>query len=91
MKCEKTNAVLTFVLGVLILLDVLFALRTINYTRELRSLQFQAAQDQLALTQIQQIESMARDVSDYNQKVKSPELARILAAAQNQQPTTKKP
>jgi len=46
MKCETTNSILTFVLGVVILLNVLFALRTINYTREFRSLQIQAAQDQ---------------------------------------------
>jgi hypothetical protein len=83
MKCEKTNAVLTFALGVLILLDVLFALRTINYTREFRSLQIQAIQDQATITQIQQIESIARDVAAYNQKNPTPELTRILQAAQN--------
>ena len=86
-----TNTVLTFVLGVLILLDVIFALQTINHTRELRSLQFQATQDQLALTQIQQIEAMAHDVAEFNKKNPNPELARILAAAQNPQPTNKKP
>jgi ABC-type transporter Mla subunit MlaD len=39
MKCETTNAVLTFVLGVLVMLGVVFALQTVNHTRELRSLQ----------------------------------------------------
>lgn len=39
MKCETTNAILTFVLGVLVMLGVVFALQTINHTRELRSLQ----------------------------------------------------
>jgi hypothetical protein len=36
MKCETTNAVLTFILGALVLLGVIFALKTINQTRELR-------------------------------------------------------
>ena len=38
MKCETTNTVLTFILGALVLLGVIFALKTINHTRELRSL-----------------------------------------------------
>ena len=41
MKCEMTNAILTFVLGVLVVLGVVFALKTINHTRELRTLQAQ--------------------------------------------------
>ena len=42
MKCETTNTVLTFILGALVLLGVIFALKTINQTRELRSLASQA-------------------------------------------------
>jgi hypothetical protein len=42
MKYETTNTVLTFVLGALVLLSVIFALKTINQTRELRSLAGQA-------------------------------------------------
>ena len=42
MKYETTNTVLTFILGVLVLLGVIFALKTINQTRELRSLANQA-------------------------------------------------
>ena len=42
MKCETTNTVLTFILGVLVFLGVIFALKTINHTRELRSLTSQA-------------------------------------------------
>ena len=34
MKCETTNTVLTFVLGALALLGVIFALQTIFRTRE---------------------------------------------------------
>jgi hypothetical protein len=82
MKCETTNTILTFVLGVLILLDVLFALRTINSTREFRSLEIQASQAQAALLQVQQVESIGNDAMAYNQKNPSPELTRILQTAQ---------
>jgi hypothetical protein len=82
MKCETTNSILTFVLGVLILLDVVFALRTINGTREFRALEIQAAQAQAALAQIQQIRAIGSDAMLYNQKNPSPELTRILQTAQ---------
>ncbi|MGA3164449.1 MAG: hypothetical protein ABSD77_09705 [Verrucomicrobiota bacterium] len=42
MKYETTNTVLTFILGALVLLGVIFALKTINRTRELRLLTSQA-------------------------------------------------
>ena len=42
MKYETTNTVLTFILGALVLLGVIFALKTINHTHELRSLTSQA-------------------------------------------------
>jgi len=41
MKSETTNTVLTFVLGVLVLAGVLFALQSIFRSRELRNLQAQ--------------------------------------------------
>jgi hypothetical protein len=82
MKCETTNGILTFMLGVLILLDVWFAMRTINETRAFRSLEIQATQAQAALVQIQQVESIGNDAVAYNQKNPSPELTRILQAAQ---------
>jgi hypothetical protein len=41
MKCEMTNVILTFVLGVLVVLGVVFALKTVNRTREVRQLQVQ--------------------------------------------------
>jgi hypothetical protein len=41
MKCDTTNKVLTLVLAVLVLADVLFALRTIILQRESRTLQAQ--------------------------------------------------
>jgi hypothetical protein len=41
MKCELLNTVLTFLLGVSVVFGVLFALRTVFHTRELRTLQSQ--------------------------------------------------
>jgi hypothetical protein len=41
MKCEITNTILTFVLGVLLVLGVIFALQAVNYTRDLRALNMQ--------------------------------------------------
>jgi len=41
MKCEALNTVLTFLLGVSVVFGVVFALRTVFHTRELRSLQSQ--------------------------------------------------
>ena len=82
MKCETTNSALTFVLGVFVVLNVIFALQTIFRTREFRALQITAVQDQAALAQVQQLQSLARDVMAYSQKNPSPELNRILQAAQ---------
>jgi hypothetical protein len=42
MKCETLNSILTYVLGALVVLGVVFALRTIFHTRELRTLNAQA-------------------------------------------------
>jgi len=41
MKCELLNTILTFLLGVSVVFGVLFALRTVFHTRELRTLQAQ--------------------------------------------------
>jgi len=49
MKCEITNTILTFVLGLLLVLGVVFALQAVNYTREIRSLQTQLANSQRSL------------------------------------------
>jgi hypothetical protein len=82
MKCDTMNSVLTFVLGAFVVLSVIFALQTIFRTREFRSLQIAAIQDQAGLAQIQQVESLAQDVVEYNKSHPNPDLARILQAAQ---------
>jgi hypothetical protein len=79
MKCDTTNAILTFFLGVLAVAGVIFALQTIFLTREFRQLTVQAT---FANTSLVQAQSLANDVSLYNQKSPSPELTRILQATQ---------
>jgi hypothetical protein len=79
MKCDTTNVILTIVLGVLLFADVLFALRTINHTRELRSLNTQVNQIQTSLLQMQ---SLVNDVAVYNQRTPGPELSKLLQSVQ---------
>ena len=43
MKRDATNSVLTFVLGVFVVLGVVFALQTIFRTRQIRALQLQVS------------------------------------------------
>ena len=75
MKTETINTILTFVLGALALLGVIFALRTINHTRELTSLQIQVGNINANYLRLQALTS---EVVAYNQKYPSPELTRIL-------------
>ena len=77
MKCETMNLVLTFVLGVFVVAGVIFALQTIVRTREIRSLQIQAANINANYMRLQ---ALAVDVNAYNQKTPSAELERILKA-----------
>jgi hypothetical protein len=79
MKCDTTNAILTFVLGVLLVLGVVFALQAINHSREFRSLSSQTTQDQNVVLQAQ---ALANDVAVYNQKTPSPELTKVLQSIQ---------
>lgn len=75
MKCETTNLILTAALGVLVVLGVIFALQTINRSRELNTLQIES----MAINQnYLKLQSLANEVSAYNQKYPSPELTRIL-------------
>ena len=80
MKCETTNAILTFTLGVLAVAGVIFALQTIFLTREFRTLTIQATMANSSLVQAQ---TLANEVAAYNQKSPNPELTRILQAVQS--------
>jgi hypothetical protein len=79
MKSDLINWIMTLVLGVLALVSVILAVRTVVFTRDLRTLSTQAA---LANNSMLQARSLANDVGLYNQKSPSPELTRILAAVQ---------
>jgi hypothetical protein len=79
MKSETLNGVLTFVLGVLVVLGVVFALRVFFVTRDSRTLQGQAL---MANARLMQARELVADVAAYNQKAQSPELTRILQSLQ---------
>ena len=80
MKSELTSLFLTFVLGVLAIAGVFFALQTIFLTREFRTLSMQAT---VANNSLLQAQSLAADVGAYNAKYPSPELTKLLAAVQS--------
>ena len=75
MKQETVNTVLTYMLGVLALLGVIFALQTIFRTREYRSLILQATQ---ANNYLMRVQALGNDTLAYSQKNPNPELSRIL-------------
>jgi hypothetical protein len=76
------NSILTFFLGLLALLGVIFALQTIFLTRELRQLNAQAAADNNNLMQIQgPAQALINDVIAFNKSNPSPELTKLLQPA----------
>ena len=81
MKSDLINSILTFVLGVLAVAGVIFALQTIFLTREFRALTVQAT---VANSTLVQAQSLANDVAAYNQSLKtpSPELVKLLQSIQ---------
>ncbi len=79
MKSDLTSLILTFVLGMLAILGVVFAVQTIFLTREFRSLNTQAS---YVNTSLMQAQSLAADVAAYNAKSPSPELTKLLTAIQ---------
>ena len=87
MKSETMNSVLTFVLGVFIVLGVLFAVRAISGQREFRELQFNAAQSQAGLNQLNQIYSLVYDTREYGKLHPSPDITRMLDALQSKPAT----
>ncbi len=75
MKSETLNGILTFVLGVLVVLGVILAMRMALLTHEYRTLKNQASLCQEVLVQTQAIYN---DSAAYNQRYNSPELTQIL-------------
>jgi hypothetical protein len=79
MKSDTTTTLLNFILAVLVILGVVFALLSITRTREFRSLTTNATVANNALMRAQ---ALANDAAAYNASAKSPELTRILQAIQ---------
>ncbi len=79
MKNDTLNGVLTFVLGVFVVLGVYFALRVVFLSHDSRMLQSQML---FAGTQLKQASALAADTAAYNQKYPSPELTRLLQSLQ---------
>jgi hypothetical protein len=79
MKSDTTTTVLNFILAVLVILGVVFALLSITRTREFRSLTTNAT---LANSALMRAQGLANDTAAYNATAKSPELTRILQSVQ---------
>lgn len=86
MKSDTTTTALNFILAVLVILGVVFALLSITRTRELRQLTTNAT---LANTALMRAQGLANDTAAYNAAAKSPELARILTSVQPHTATNK--
>jgi len=85
MKNDTTTTALNLVLAVLVVLGVVFALVSMQRTRELRALTLQVTFANNALTKIQ---SLANDTAAYNAQHNYPELTRLLQSVQAK-PATK--
>jgi len=79
MKNDTTTTVLNFVLAVLVILGVLFALLAMNRARNNRLIAPIAMQ---ANTKAMMIQSLINDVNAYNAQAKSPEVTRMLQSLQ---------
>ena len=84
MKSDTTTTVLNFVLVLLAVSGVIFAILTFTRTREYRILTSTVNNDRAVL---QQVESLVAQVEAYNKQVQSPELTRDLQPFTN--PATK--
>ena len=86
MKSDTTTTALNFILAVLVLLGVVFALLSMTRTREFRMLTTNAT---LANSALLRAQGLANDTAAYNVSAKSPELTRILQAIQPKTAATK--
>lgn len=75
MKSDSLNGILTFILGVLVVLGVICAVRMVMITHELRTLQKEATRANLL---IMQARAVLNDSELYYQKYQDPKLAQIL-------------
>jgi len=79
MKNDSLNGILTFVLGVLVVLGVYFALKVVFVNIDSRRLQNQALTANMRLAEAR---AMASDTAAYNQKYPSAELTSLLKSLQ---------
>jgi hypothetical protein len=91
MKNDTTTTMLNFVLAVLVILGVVFALMTMRRTNALRSMQPQLV---LAGQRVQQdaarASALLNDVAVYNKTANNPELAEIIKEASTAPAAAKK-
>ena len=78
MKNDITTTFLNFVLAVLVVLCVVFAILYLQRTQKVRQLQ---SRFQMVQINIANAESLGRDAALYNQTARNPELAQILQRA----------
>lgn len=86
MKSDSLNGILTFVLGCLVVLGVILAVRMAMLTHELRTMQKQASVCQAILVQTEQVYN---DSTAYNQIYKDPRLAQILSTIVVKKPVSR--
>lgn len=79
MKNDITTVLLNFILAVLVIFGVVFALLAITHQRNIRSLQINAA---IAANELSRAEKLALETAAYNTSAKSPELTAILQSVQ---------
>jgi hypothetical protein len=79
MKNDTLTTVLNFVLAVLVILGVMFALMVILRTSEMRRLNAGAV---IANTELMRAQGLVNDANAFNQTAKNPDLTRILQSVQ---------
>ena len=79
MKSDSTTTVLNFILAMLVVLGVVFALLSMKRTRDFRILSANAT---LANSALMRAQGLANDTAAFNAQAKSPELTKILTAIQ---------
>jgi hypothetical protein len=79
MKSDTTTTVLNYILAVMVILGVVFALLGMTRQRELRALTTNAT---TANAMLMRAQGLANDAAAFNISAKNPELARILQAVQ---------
>jgi len=83
MKNDTTTTLLNFVLAVLVILGVIFALMTMSRTRDVRQMQIAL---QLEMQKVQggsmKAQALLNDVITYNATARNPELQQIIQSAQ---------